>query len=80
MRAPWIIAHRGASGHAPENTLSAFQRAVELGAGFIETDLRLTRDGRFVAASIVYAGPDGAVSIARARRELGWRPDFRLGI
>jgi glycerophosphoryl diester phosphodiesterase len=49
MRAPWIIAHRGASGHAPENTLSAFKRAVELGAGFIETDLRLTRDGRFVA-------------------------------
>ena len=49
MRAPWIIAHRGASGHAPENTLAAFKRAVELGAGFIETDLRLTRDARFVA-------------------------------
>lgn len=49
MRAPWIIAHRGASGHAPENTLAAFERAVELGAGFIETDLHLTRDGRFVA-------------------------------
>jgi glycerophosphoryl diester phosphodiesterase len=49
MRSPWIIAHRGASGHAPENTLAAFQRAVELGAGFIETDLHLTRDARFVA-------------------------------
>ncbi|HVB57501.1 MAG TPA: glycerophosphodiester phosphodiesterase family protein [Candidatus Acidoferrales bacterium] len=49
MRTPWVIAHRGASGHAPENTLAAFQRAVELGATFIETDLRLTRDGRFVA-------------------------------
>jgi glycerophosphoryl diester phosphodiesterase len=49
MRNPWIIAHRGASGHAPENTLSAFQRAVELGARFIETDLHLTRDARFVA-------------------------------
>jgi glycerophosphoryl diester phosphodiesterase len=49
MRTPWIIAHRGASGHAPENTMAAFQRAVELGAGFIETDLHLTRDGRFVA-------------------------------
>jgi len=49
MRNPWIIAHRGASGHAPENTLVAFQRAVELGAGFIETDLHLTRDARFVA-------------------------------
>src|SRR5271154_2810746 len=49
MRAPWIIAHRGASGHAPENTLAAFERAVELGAQFIETDIHLTRDARFVA-------------------------------
>jgi glycerophosphoryl diester phosphodiesterase len=49
MRAPWIIAHRGASGHAPENTLAAFERAVALGAQFIETDLHLTRDARFVA-------------------------------
>jgi glycerophosphoryl diester phosphodiesterase len=49
MRKPWIIAHRGASGHAPENTLAAFERAVQLGAGFIETDLHLTRDAQFVA-------------------------------
>jgi len=49
MRKPWVIAHRGASGHAPENTLAAYERAVELGAGFIETDLHLTRDARFVA-------------------------------
>lgn len=49
MRVPWIIAHRGAAGHAPENTLAAFERAVELGTGFIETDLHLTRDGQFVA-------------------------------
>jgi glycerophosphoryl diester phosphodiesterase len=49
MRAPWIIAHRGASGHAPENTMAAFERAVALGAPFIETDLHLTRDARFVA-------------------------------
>ena len=47
MRPPWVIAHRGASGHAPENTFAAFQRAVELGATFIETDLHVTRDGRF---------------------------------
>jgi glycerophosphoryl diester phosphodiesterase len=39
-----VIAHRGASGHAPENTLAAFKRAVALGATFIETDLQLTRD------------------------------------
>jgi glycerophosphoryl diester phosphodiesterase len=49
MRKPWTIAHRGASGYAPENTLAAFERAVQLGATFIETDLHLTRDARFVA-------------------------------
>ncbi len=46
---PWVIAHRGASGVAPENTLAAFRRAAELGAGFVETDLRATRDGALVA-------------------------------
>jgi glycerophosphoryl diester phosphodiesterase len=49
MRQPWIIAHRGASGHAPENTFAAFERAVQLGAIFIETDIHLTRDAQFVA-------------------------------
>ncbi|HKS68597.1 MAG TPA: glycerophosphodiester phosphodiesterase family protein [Candidatus Acidoferrales bacterium] len=49
MRSPWIIAHRGASGQAPENTLAAFERAVQMGAQFIETDLHLTRDAHFVA-------------------------------
>jgi glycerophosphoryl diester phosphodiesterase len=44
----WVIAHRGASGIAPENTLAAFRKAVELGAGFIETDLQLSRDARLV--------------------------------
>ena len=44
-----VIAHRGASGYAPENTLAAFKRAIALGATFIETDLQLSRDSRFVA-------------------------------
>jgi glycerophosphoryl diester phosphodiesterase len=43
------IAHRGASGYAPENTFAAFRRAVAMGAGFIETDLQLSRDARLVA-------------------------------
>ncbi len=45
----WVVAHRGASGHAPENTLAAFRCAVELGAQFIETDLHLSRDAHLVA-------------------------------
>jgi glycerophosphoryl diester phosphodiesterase len=43
------IAHRGASGYAPENTLAAFRRALAMGAAFIETDLQLSRDARLVA-------------------------------
>ena len=45
----WVIAHRGASAFAPENTLAAFGMAMEMGAGFIETDLQLSRDARLVA-------------------------------
>jgi glycerophosphoryl diester phosphodiesterase len=43
-----VIAHRGASGTRPENTLVAFQRAVELGAHMVELDVQLTRDGEVV--------------------------------
>ncbi|MCB2219073.1 MAG: T9SS type A sorting domain-containing protein [Bacteroidetes bacterium] len=39
-----IIAHRGASSIAPENTLAAFTKAMEAGADFIEADLRLSAD------------------------------------
>lgn len=42
---PLIIAHRGASEDAPENTLAAFRLAWEQGADAIELDLRMTRDG-----------------------------------
>ena len=41
-------AHRGASGHAPENTLAAFRLAFEQGADGIEGDFYLTRDRRIV--------------------------------
>lgn len=43
-----VIAHRGASGTRPENTLAAFTRAVELGAHMIELDVQCTRDGAVV--------------------------------
>ena len=45
---PLIIAHRGDSVHAPENTLAAFRRAAEAGADGIEFDVRLTADGEVV--------------------------------
>jgi len=40
-----IIAHAGAQGHAPPNTLAAFEAALELGADTLEMDLQLTADG-----------------------------------
>jgi glycerophosphoryl diester phosphodiesterase len=43
-----VIAHRGASAYAPENTLPAFELAVEQGADAFELDVRLTRDGAAV--------------------------------
>jgi glycerophosphoryl diester phosphodiesterase len=43
-----IWAHRGASGHAPENTLVAFEKAMAMGADGIECDLRESRDGEVV--------------------------------
>jgi glycerophosphoryl diester phosphodiesterase len=43
---PLIIAHRGASASAPENTMAAFYTAQEQGADAFETDIVLTRDGR----------------------------------
>ena len=44
-RKPLIIAHRGASALAPENTLAAFQKAIDDGADGIELDVRIVKDG-----------------------------------
>jgi len=45
---PLIVAHRGASADAPENTLAAFQEAWRQGADAIEGDFRLTKDGKII--------------------------------
>jgi glycerophosphoryl diester phosphodiesterase len=44
MTKPILIAHRGVSSEAPENTLAAFQRALDLSIPFLEMDIRLTKD------------------------------------
>ena len=43
-----VFAHRGASGHAPENTLEAFRLAMEMGADGFELDVHVTKDGELV--------------------------------
>jgi len=45
---PVVIAHRGASGDRPENTLAAFALAIELGADYVEPDVVMTRDGHAI--------------------------------
>ncbi len=47
-RPPNVIAHRGASSLAPENTLSSVRKALELGARMIEIDVHTTLDGEIV--------------------------------
>lgn len=41
----WNIAHRGASGHAPEHTMSAYRLGKEMNSDYIEIDLQMTKDG-----------------------------------
>lgn len=43
-----IIAHRGASGYAPENTILAMKKAVEMGAKAVEFDVQITKDGKVI--------------------------------
>ena len=45
---PIIFAHRGASAHAPENTLAAFELALTQGADGIELDVKLSADGHVI--------------------------------
>ena len=45
----YVVAHRGAHKGIPENTLAAYQKAIDLGVDFVEIDLRTTKDGKFVS-------------------------------
>ncbi len=79
-RAPYLIAHRGGSSLAPENTLAAFDAAARLGADAVELDVRLTADGEVVVfhdertdriAGV--PGAIGALSLAQVRDlDAGW--------
>jgi glycerophosphoryl diester phosphodiesterase len=69
-----VIAHRGASGSAPENTIAAFELALVQGADAIELDVRLTADGVPVVLhdptldrTTSHRGPIGAVAEDRLR-------------
>jgi glycerophosphoryl diester phosphodiesterase len=48
MELPILIAHRGGSLEAPENTIASFRHAIELGMRYVELDVQMTRDGELV--------------------------------
>lgn len=67
-----VIAHRGASGYRPENTLPAYALAIEMHADMIEIDLHRTRDGAVVVthdAELAGLGAEGMRG--RGRGEVG---------
>jgi glycerophosphoryl diester phosphodiesterase len=68
-RDPRVIAHRGYSGRAPENTLVAFREALELGVDAIECDVRRTLDGEIVLLhdATVDRTTDGSGEVAEMR-------------
>ncbi|GHG17352.1 glycerophosphodiester phosphodiesterase family protein [Paracoccus aerius] len=47
--APIVVAHRGASGYLPEETLGSYELAIKMGADYIEPDVQMTKDGHLVA-------------------------------
>ena len=71
-----VIGHRGAAGHAPENTFAAFDRGLAMGVDGVETDIRATRDGVLVLLhdATVDRTTDGTGAIA----EMTWEEAQRL--
>ena len=67
---PLIWAHRGASGHAPENTMPAFKLAAEMNADGIELDIQMTKDGEIVILH--------DETIDRTSSSKGWLKDYTL--
>lgn len=63
----WVIAHRGASAERPENTLGAFERAIELGADFVELDVHAAPDGSLV---VCHDPPRGGEALLEEAIEL----------
>ena len=59
----YLIGHRGAAMFAPENTIAAFAKAVDLGANAIETDVCITQDDCFILWHD--ADPNDAIALAR---------------
>ena len=85
---PLVCAHRGRSGVAPENTMAAFEAAIDAGADFLELDVRRTADGEIVCIhdAVVDRTTDGSGLVAemllaqvRALDAGSWKGDTFAG-
>ncbi len=72
---PAVIGHRGACGHAPENTLASLRAAAALGAGWVEFDVKLTADDKMIILhdddldrTTTGSGPVAARDLAEIRK------------
>lgn len=65
-----VIAHRGASAIIPENTMSAFKKAIEMGADAIETDVHMTKDNHLILIH--------DEQLSRTTNGVGWVKDYTL--
>lgn len=74
-----VIAHRGASAYAPENTMAAFALAAQMGIGEIELDVRLTADRRVVVCHDRDLGRFGYPEIVIAEATLAELKQLDLG-
>ena len=81
-----IVAHRGSMALEPENSIAAFRRAVDDGADLVETDLRLSSDGKFVCfhdamlgRTANATGPVSGRTLAELKEvSLRWKGEARL--
>ena len=75
---PLVAAHRGASGYLPEETLEAYQRAIDLGADVVEPDLISTKDGVLIARhdpNLAYSTNVASRPEFASRKRVDWLVD-----
>lgn len=77
-KAPTVVAHRGASGYLPEETLEAYQKAIDLGADVVEPDLISTKDGVLIARhdpNLAYSTDVASHPEFASRKRVDWLVD-----
>ena len=75
-----VIAHRGASRAAPENTIEAFERAVEMGADCVELDVRRTADDHLVVHHDAHLADGRAIRSTPSAELPGHVPDLAASL